>query len=229
MELAIPEINISVIVFTELTVSVYSFPEWDVSVKIAGMTQDTSRRPDNTRGRKRDTGRTEAILKAAAELLLEVGFDRFRIQDVATRAGSGTGAIYRRWPTKESLMIEAIRNMPNPEAAISADPVADLRALVAPKCQDSAEKPDLVPGLISAMRSDKGIEAAVKEGYSLEYLRTTIARIIGVDHPHLDLLTDLTPAIALLRSSFTPESIDPEAMTDEIVSLILSVAKKPLP
>jgi len=189
------------------------------------MTTDTSRRPDNTRGRKRDTGRTEAILKAAADLLLEVGFDRFRIKDVATLAGSGTGAIYRRWPTKEALIIEAIRNMPINKAQVTHDPVADLRAIVGPKCTDSAENPDLVPGLISAMRSDAGIDAVVKEGYSLEYLRETIARIIGPNHPHLDLLTDLTPAIALLRSSFTPELIDPEAMTEEIISLILSVAK----
>jgi len=189
------------------------------------MTTDTSRRPDNTRGRKRDTGRTEAILKAAADLLLEVGFDRFRIKDVATLAGSGTGAIYRRWPTKEALIIEAIRNMPINEAQVTDDPVADLRAIVGPKCTDSAENPDLVPGLISAMRSDSGIDAVVKEGYSLEYLRETIARIIGPNHPHLDLLTDLTPAIALLRSSFTPELIDPEAMTEEIVSLIVSLAK----
>jgi len=189
------------------------------------MTTDTSRRPDNTRGRKRDTGRTEAILKAAADLLLEVGFDRFRIKDVATLAGSGTGAIYRRWPTKEALIIEAIRNMPINEAQVTDDPVADLRAIVGPKCTDSAENPDLVPGLISAMRSDSGIDAVVKEGYSLEYLRDTIARIIGPNHPHLDLLTDLTPAIALLRSSFTPELIDPEAMTEEIVSLIVSLAK----
>jgi len=203
------------------------FLEGSISAKIAGMTKNIHRRPDNSRGRKRDTGRTEAILKAAAELLLEVGFDRFRIQDVATRAGSGTGAIYRRWPTKEALMIEAIRNMPVPEAEVTDDPVADLRAIVSPKCISSAEKPDLVPGLISAMRSDTGIEDAVKEGYSLEYLRNAIARIIGADHPHLDLLTDLTPAITLLRSSFTPETIDPQAMTDEIISLILSVANDP--
>jgi len=83
-----------------------------------------------------------------------------------------------------SLIIEAIRNMPVPDAAVTDDPVADLRSIVGPKCIDSAEKPDLVPGLISAMRSDAGIEEAVKEGYSLEYLRNTIARIIGTDHPH---------------------------------------------
>ena len=55
-------------------------------------------------------------------------------------------------------------------------------------------------------------------------MRIAVARIIGEDHLQLDLLSELTPAIALLRSAFTPESIDPEAMTEEIVALILSFA-----
>ena len=191
---------------------------------IVGMAVDIARRPEKTRGRKRDTDRTDAILEAASELLLEVGIDRLRIQDVAERAGSGTGAIYRRWPNKEALLAEAIRAMPDADAEVTDDPVADLRALVNQKCFAAADKPDLVPGLISAMRSDAGIEDAVKAGYNLEYLRSAIARVIGPDHPHLDLLTELTPAIALHRSSFTPETLDPQAMADEIISLIQSVA-----
>jgi hypothetical protein len=74
------------------------------------------------------------------------------------------------------------------------------------------------------MRSDAGIEDAVKAGYNLEHLRSTIARAIGPDHPHLDLLTELTPAITLLRALFTPETVDPQAMTDDIISLIQSAA-----
>ncbi len=188
------------------------------------MTLNTARRPEKIRGRKRDTGRTDAILEAAEELLLDVGYDKLRIQDVAERAGSGTGAIYRRWPNKEALVAEAIRNMPDPDAEVTDDPVADLRALVNRKCFAAADKPDRVPGLISAMRSNAGIEDAVKAGYHLEHLRDAIARIIGPDHPHLSLLTDLTPAIALQRASFTPETLDPQAMADEIISLIQSVA-----
>ena len=92
-------------------------------VWFVGMTADTGRRPEKTRGRKRDTDRTDAILEAAGDLLLEVGFDRLRIQDVAERAGSGTGAIYRRWPRKEALLAEAIRAMPDPaNPTASANP-----------------------------------------------------------------------------------------------------------
>ncbi|MEM7326449.1 MAG: helix-turn-helix domain-containing protein, partial [Actinomycetota bacterium] len=165
-----------------------------------------------------------AILTAAADLLLEVGFDRIRTQDVAERAGAGKGAIYRRWPTKEALLAEAIRNMPAGEAPVTDDPVEDLRTLVGSRCRSAEEKPDLVPGLISAMRTDDGIEAAVKDGYDLSYVRDTIARIIGADHPHLDLLTDITQAVPLMRAAFTPETLNGDAMTEEIVSLIGSLA-----
>jgi len=199
------------------------------SVKMPRMTEDTNRRPNNTRGRKRDTGRTEAILEAAAALLLEVGFDRFRIQDVAARAGSGTGAIYRRWSTKEALITEAIQNMPVEQAPVTDDPVADLKSMVLPRYISALEKPDLVPGLVAAMRADEGIGQAVKHGYSIEHLRSTIARIIGEDHPHLNILTELSPAIALFRASFTPETIDPQSMIEEYISLVLTVAKSETP
>ncbi len=190
------------------------------------MSKDPARRPDKARGRKRDASRTDAILKAAADLLLEVGYDRFRIQDLAQRAGCGTGAIYRRWSNKEGLVAEAIRNMPARKGRMTDDPVADLRALVRRQFDEAANKPDLVPGLIAAMRSDAGIEEAVKSGYSLDYLRDAISRIIGPDHPHLDLLAEMAPAIALLRSSFTPETVDPERLTDEVVALIQSLGPR---
>jgi len=211
--------------FPVIEISIIVFRPSNLSVNMPVMKQDKSKGSGKTRGRKRDESRTESIIQAAIELLLEVGYDNFRIQDVADRAGCGTGAIYRRWSKKEILVAEAIRNMPVTLAKVTDDPIADLRELVNSKCISTFEKPDLVPGLISAMRADSGIEDAVQQGYSLEYLRSAIARIVGEDHPHLDLLAELTPAITHLRASFAPQKIDPEAMTDEIMTLIQSVAK----
>jgi len=192
------------------------------SVRIVSMKNNIPESPIKIRGRKRDESRTESILQAAIGLLLEVGFDKFKVQDVAVRAGAGTGAIYRRWPKKEILIAEAIKIMPQAEVELTDDPIADLRVLVKSKCRNTFEKPDLVPGLISAMRADKGIEQAVKEGFSVNHFRTAIARIIGEDHAQLDLLTELTPAMTLFRASFTPEVIEVEKMTDEIMDMILS-------
>ena len=82
----------------------------------------TGRRPAASRGRPRDDERTAAILDSATELLLGMGYDKLRIQDVADHAGCGTGAIYRRWKTKEDLVAEAIRNLPmTPPPATDAE------------------------------------------------------------------------------------------------------------
>lgn len=188
------------------------------------MTAHTGRRPEKPKGPKRDADRTNAILQAAAELLFDLGYDKLRIQDVANRAGSGTGAIYRRWATKEALVAEAIKAMPQAEVEISDDPIADLDTLVGYYCHTAADKPDLLPGLIAAIRSEPGIKDAVSDGPTLEPLRNAIARIIGPDHPQLQLLTELAPATALHRSALTPETYAPQATTDEIMALIQFIA-----
>ena len=65
------------------------------------MATKTGRRPEPRLGRKQDPSRSEAILAATRALLLERGYDRFTVQDVAGRSEAGVGAIYRRWHNKE--------------------------------------------------------------------------------------------------------------------------------
>lgn len=59
-------------------------------------------------GRPRDPHVDEAIQRAALELLLEEGFARMSIDAVASRAGVGKAAIYRRWDNKLALTVDAI-------------------------------------------------------------------------------------------------------------------------
>jgi AcrR family transcriptional regulator len=188
------------------------------------MTDVSTIRPAAARGRKRDEDRTEAILVAAGELLMEVGFDRFRIQDVAERAGSGTGAIYRRWATKEALAADAVRAIPDPVVEETDDPIADLRAVLSHKLQACMAHPDILPGAVAAIRSDPDIAAAFRERYTTEHYRRAVARVVGEDHPHLGLLAELTPALMLHRLAFSPESFDGDAPADQVMALILDEA-----
>jgi AcrR family transcriptional regulator len=61
------------------------------------------------RGRPRDPETDERITTAAAELLLQRGFDRTTVDDVAARAGVGKATVYRRWPSKEDLVADALQ------------------------------------------------------------------------------------------------------------------------
>ena len=59
------------------------------------------------RGRPRDAKTQQSILRATRELLLDVGYPRLTIEGVAARAGAGKPTIYRWWPTKGALVLEA--------------------------------------------------------------------------------------------------------------------------
>ena len=183
---------------------------------------DIDRRPAAARGRKRDEERTGEILEAAQAVLLDHGFDRFRIQDVATRAGCGTGAIYRRWASKEDLVADAIRTMPDPTVEATDDAVADLRALIAAKLADVCREPDLMSGLVAAMRAHPVIDAAVRSRYTVPVFTDAIGRIVGPDHPHVMLLAELAPALVFHRAVFTPDSLDPDVVADEVIALTLA-------
>jgi AcrR family transcriptional regulator len=47
------------------------------------------------------------VVRAAAEILAERGFDAMTIEDVAARAGVAKTSIYRRWSTKGALALDA--------------------------------------------------------------------------------------------------------------------------
>jgi len=62
-------------------------------------------------GRPRSAQAHQAILSATLELLAEVGFQALSIEQVAARAGVGKMTIYRRWPSKDALVTDAIRSI----------------------------------------------------------------------------------------------------------------------
>ena len=69
------------------------------------------------RGRPRCEEAHKKILKAAYELLDEVGFMDLTIEGVAARAEVGKPTIYRRWKTKAQLAMDAFLSEVSPEIA----------------------------------------------------------------------------------------------------------------
>lgn len=86
------------------------------SVKIPGpfmitgpepMTDSESKLRQRSEGRL-DRSRDPAILNAALAELTEHGYNATNMNDIATRAGVGKAAIYRRWSSKAALMTDAL-------------------------------------------------------------------------------------------------------------------------
>jgi AcrR family transcriptional regulator len=75
--------------------------------------------------RKRGAALEEAILEAAYAELSEVGYTSFTVEAVAARARTGKASIYRRWPTKQELVLDALcGGLPTPKQC-GFEPILD--------------------------------------------------------------------------------------------------------
>jgi AcrR family transcriptional regulator len=94
------------------------------------------RRPGRPRSQQAD----QAILSSALDLFAEVGPDALCIEQVAARAGVGKATIYRRWPGKEDMLVDALGSLgtqlPVPQGrSVRADLIALLNAI----CREAAD------------------------------------------------------------------------------------------
>jgi AcrR family transcriptional regulator len=81
-------------------------------------------------GRPRSEEAHQAILDATLELLVEVGFSALTVEGVAGRAGVGKATIYRRWPSKLPLVVEAFGQLPGFEDVDTGNVADDLKRML---------------------------------------------------------------------------------------------------
>ena len=85
-----------------------------------------------SRGRPRDARIDDAILDATLRLLGDVGYQAMSISAIAEAAGVGRPAIYRRFPSKASLVVAAVLRLnAGPEPVLPAHPREALAMLLA--------------------------------------------------------------------------------------------------
>lgn len=97
---------------------------------MAALTTDVAR--PSRGGRPRDPSRDGVIRAAILRLLADVGYGALTMDAVASEAGVGKATIYRRWRTKQDLVVDTIGDL----AAAGAVPAdtgsleGDLRSLM---------------------------------------------------------------------------------------------------
>jgi AcrR family transcriptional regulator len=95
------------------------------------------------RGRPRSEKARRATLEAAAELLLEKGLTAVSMDAVAARAGVSKATIYRWWPTKETLALDALYHewASVPPARDTGSLRGDLLSLLRPWARLASKRP----------------------------------------------------------------------------------------
>jgi AcrR family transcriptional regulator len=83
-------------------------------------------------GRPRDPSRDGVIRAAILRLLADVGYGSLTMDAVAAQAGVGKATIYRRWRTKEDLVVDTIAELHHLDSAPpdTGSLEGDLRALL---------------------------------------------------------------------------------------------------
>lgn len=91
-------------------------------------------------GRPRSERADRAILDAALELFAESGTAGVCMEAVAARAGVGKATVYRRWPCKEDLLLDALTSLKSPLPEPRGESVReDLLAMLRVMCQDASD------------------------------------------------------------------------------------------
>ena len=162
--------------------------------------------------RPRSAAAREAVLAATAALLADAGVEGLHIEQVAVRSGVAKTTIYRHWPTKADLVVDAVSRCVVPVATPnSGDLRADLIEVVV-GMRDALVASgliELVPSLLSAARHDPELAALherldedrdtpVRTVLELAQLRGDLPRDLD-----LDLAAELLIGPLLLRLLFT--------------------------
>jgi AcrR family transcriptional regulator len=164
-----------------------------------------ARRP----GRPRSEEANEAILDAVIEMLSVHGIKGLTIEAVAARAGVGKTTIYRRWKTKNELIVAAVARVrpdePPPDSGSLAGDLAAMVALQQRRLRDSSF-PRVMPGVLGESMDDPELHAQIVTHAVIplremlgEIVRRGIARGELRDDLDVDAVVDVLHALPIYR------------------------------
>ena len=195
-------------------------------------------------GRKRDRARDVALLEAALDVMAERGFDGMTLDLVAARAKASKATLYRRWPSKTELAIEALGLLDTEEIDAGALPDTgtlrgDLLALLRPQTEEQDDRRIAITADLAAMSrrepqvAEKAMDAIVAPW--IETLRLLIARAIERgEYPAADstLLATVVPSVITYRQAVRSQAVPNEefvALIDQVLLAALRGGPGPEP
>jgi len=152
--------------------------------------------------RRRESSRL-AILDAALTLCREEGYAKLSVEAIAARAGASKQTIYRWWPSKGSVLLEALEQEVAGSATVpdTGDVVADMRTVIGNLIRRHAD-PNFGPhvaALIAESQQDPALGLDALERFVRGRRRPLVERLRRAQ-----------------RLGQLPESLDPEAILEVV-------------
>ncbi|MER6599796.1 TetR/AcrR family transcriptional regulator [Streptomyces parvus] len=184
------------------------------------------------RGRPRSAAAERAILDAVIALL-EAGepLAGLSIERIARTAGVGKATIYRRWPGKEELFVDVVRDMEPTDPPVSGTAgLADLRVMLESlRTRGLAQRSSvLLVNIFAQMKSHPklweeyhGTVIAPRRVAMLEAVRRAVAAGELRDDLDVELIDDLFVGPMLVRTVHRPDAPLPDDLADRIITALL--------
>jgi AcrR family transcriptional regulator len=195
--------------------------------------QEAKRRP----GRPVEARATQAALDSALDLIAERGLHGVTTNAVAERARTSKATMYRRWPTKDALIADAIGTLVNRQIEIpdTGSLAGDLHELLreAVELYSTPRAAALMPELLAGVARDPGLADAVRSGF-LPGRRRALEQVLrraaergelrdDVDH---DLCLDLLGGVVFYRLLVTGGPLD-DRLADDLTTVLLRAIARP--
>jgi AcrR family transcriptional regulator len=188
-------------------------------------------------GRKRDHTRDPEILEVALDVLAETGYDGMTIDMVATRAKAGKATLYRRWPSKADLVLEAVACMKSRDIDLDALPDTgtlrgDLVAMIKPpSIRDGERKLKVMAGIASLIARSPELAAAARDAIveprasaNRIFFRRAIERGEIPADADVEQLCMIGPAMVAYSVLMLGKPVDREFLISTIDGVILPAA-----
>jgi AcrR family transcriptional regulator len=193
------------------------------------MTANDVTRPSRG-GRPRDPSRDGVIRAAILRLLADVGYGALTMDAVASEAGVGKATIYRRWRTKQDLVVDTISELNRAEANIpdTGSVEEDLRSMMRQMVGIiSGPTGAATLSLLSTIPHQPALAAAFRNG-PLAVWRHAFEQIWahaeqrGEVRPGLagSIVAESTSALMVQRWLLTGEPVD-EGYADEVLATVV--------
>lgn len=148
---------------------------------------------DRRPGRPRSEAVRRAILGAAIDELHERGYAALTIEGIAARAGAGKQTIYRWWPSKADVVLDAMLDLAETRIAIPDEGAldADLAKFLTATFRQRDQRPILV-GLMAQALLDPAFATAFRDRFLFgrrDALRAILRR--AVRRGEIDATIDL--------------------------------------
>jgi AcrR family transcriptional regulator len=186
------------------------------------------------RGRPRSVDADEAILAATLELAGEVGINGMSMDDLAERAGVSKTTIYRRWTSKEQLVLDALHSAMGPLDDVDTGSLGDdLRAYLIELGERMwrGRMSDVLPHLIEVACHDDALRSRLddyvqfRRAPMLEILRRGLERGQLPADTDVEVLTDVLLGPFIYRRLLTHAPLD-ATFVDRLLGVALTGHEK---